>query len=258
LGIKPTAQVHKHPGGGVPISPIPIPLLRSRSNGPRVFLIVLVRRAQSPHQPSNSSTPLRPSQLTCSYESRVDVWGARPQRGRGGSTKPSFRRGGGCSWWGVVFVLGVDVGVVVGWCVVAFVGGCVVGPHPHSNPHPTSTRTFHIHITHYPHTHPKLRVSAGLVDPRGSTSTSKDPPPKNPHHPQSTSKPGRRTGGAGGSTTWIHHPIHSKSTGQGDGHQPIPPPPPTKATPRGRKIVLQVVTRCCDARPSWVVVLGGG
>ena len=26
----------------------------------------------------------------------------------------------------------------------------------------------HPHITHYPHTHPKLRVSAGLVDPRGS------------------------------------------------------------------------------------------
>ena len=125
LGIKPTAQVHKHPGGGVPISPIP--LLWSCSNGLQVVLIVLVRRAQSPHQPSNSSTPLRPSQLTCSYESRVDMWGAWPQRGRGGSTKPSFRRGGGCSWWGVVFVLGVNVGVVVGWCVVMFVEGGVGG-----------------------------------------------------------------------------------------------------------------------------------
>ena len=46
LGIKPTAQVHKHPGGGVPISPIS--LLQSYSNGPRVVLILLMGRLSLP------------------------------------------------------------------------------------------------------------------------------------------------------------------------------------------------------------------
>ena len=108
-----------------------------------------------------------------------------------------------------------------------------------------STSNVHTHVPHPHHTlsihTPKIKSLCGArgsswvhIHVQGSTSS------KNPHHPQFTSKPGRRTGGAGGSTTWIHHPIHSKSTGQGDGHQPIPPPPPTKGTPRGRKRVLQV------------------
>jgi len=94
----------------------------------------------------------------------------------------------------VVFVLGVNVGVVVGWCVVVFVRGmCKRGcgwglPTLHFNPHPTSTHTFY--ITHYPHIHPKLRVSVGLVDPCGSTSMFKGLPPQNPHHLQYMSKPG--------------------------------------------------------------------
>ena len=134
--------------------------------------------------------------------------GGLASTGKRGLDQAVFSSWGGCSWWSVVFVLGVDVGVVVGWCVVAFVGGGVGGvllihtPIHIQRPHALSTST----IIHYPHTHPKLRVSAGLVDPRGSTSTSNDPPPKNPHRPQSTSKPGRRTGGVGGSTMWIHHP----------------------------------------------------
>ena len=137
---------------GEPISPIP--LLWSCSNGPQVVLIVLVRRTQSPHQPSNTSTPLRPLQLTCSHKNMVDVWGAWPQQERGGSTKPSFCRGEEYSWWGVVFVLGVDVGVVVGWCVVAFVGGGVGGVFQLHTPihiqrsHTQSTSTSHTIHTH--------------------------------------------------------------------------------------------------------------
>ena len=147
MGIKPTAQVHKHPGGGVSISPIP--LLRSRSNGLWVVLIVLVRRAQSPHQPSNSSTPLRPSQLTCSYKSRVDVWGAWPRRGKGGSTKPSFCCGGGivgkvwCLCWVLIWVL------LLGGVLSRLWEGVWVGS---SNSTPQSTSNVHTHSPHPHHT----------------------------------------------------------------------------------------------------------
>ena len=49
---------------------------------------------QSPHQSSNFSTPLGPSCFKPFSIERVDMWGAKPQRGRGGSTSPSFLRGG--------------------------------------------------------------------------------------------------------------------------------------------------------------------
>ena len=69
--------------------------------------------------------------------------------GKRGLDQAVFSSWGGCSWWGVVFVLGVDVGVVVGWCVVTFVGGGVGGVlHLHTpihiqRPHTRSTSTSH-------------------------------------------------------------------------------------------------------------------
>ena len=153
MGIKPTTQVHKHPGGGVPISPIP--LLRSCSNGPRVVSIVLVRRAQSPHQPSNSSTPLRPSQLTCSYKSRVDVWGAWPQQERGSSTKLSFRCGGGvvggvwCLCWVLMWVLLLG-GVLSRLWEGVWVGSSISTLQSTSNVYTHSSHLHHTLSTHTP------------------------------------------------------------------------------------------------------------
>ena len=118
--------------------------------------------------------------------------GGLASTGKRGLDQAVFSLWGGCSWWGVVFVLGVDVGVVVGWCVVAFVGGGVGG----SSSTLQSTSNVHTHVPHPHHTlsthTPKIKSLCGAcgsswvhIHVQGSTSS------KNPHRLQSTSKPGR-------------------------------------------------------------------
>ena len=128
--------------------------------------------------------------------------------------------------------------------------GCGWGPPtPHSNPHPTSTRTVYIHITHYPHTHPKLRVSAGLVDPRGSMSMSNG----RPSNKSTSSTVHVQTRAMGWWLWWVHNvdgstirKIHRKMSTNPSLHLLQ-----QRAHPGGQKRVLQGVARCRDGRPSW-------
>ena len=123
-----------------------------------------------------------------------------------------------------------------------------------SNLHPMFTHMVHIYITHYLHTHPKLKVSVGLVDPGGSTSTSKGPPPQNPHHPQSTSKPGQWVVGLDPQCRWIYHPQSTRKWA------PAHPSTFSNKEPDsgGKKTVLQGIAMCHGGRPSWMVLGGWG
>ena len=141
-------------------------------------------------------------------------------------------------------------------CCCVYRRGCGWGPPtPHFNLYPTSTHKFHIHITHYPHTHPQLTVSVGLRVLMGPHMTQLLHLPQNPHNSQFMSKSGWWAGGADGFITWMNPNAHSQSSRRWTPAHP--PPSPKKGISRGtKKTVLQVLPNVAVGDlPGW---WGGG
>ena len=150
-------------------------------------------------------------------------------------------------------MLGVDVGVVVGWCVVTFVGGGVgrvfqstFNVHTHS-PHPHHTLS-----THTPKIKSLYRACGSLwVYIHVQESTSSESISSTVHI---------QTRAMSWWCWWVHDvdgsTIHNP---QEDEHQPIPPPPPTKGRSRGTEKRSCRVLPCVTVGdlPGWCWVVGG-